>query len=209
MRQSSNILAVVALSLLASAAHAEVNSQAMALQRFSDAIDAIERQVDASNATASTRYSVHAQVTKAGQVVSTSTQEVQNGGTALFSDSTYKEIDTNVTVKCREGWQRWLQFYKPRCDELNRDVERVTIGLKVQVATRATSNGKVLLSVKGNYVDVIREYTLPGVGADLRSASFRDSSLNSNAEVKYGQVFEITNGLADEEIRLQLTVTPI
>lgn len=158
---------------------------------------------------AAKRFAIQAEVTKGGKVVSAGTQEIQNGGTALFSDSKFKEIDASVTVSCRTGWQRLVQFYKPRCDEPVREVQNVAIGFNAEVGAREASDGDVLLYVKGNYVDVISENNLEGVDAELRAPSFRDASLNGSMIIKHGQVVEITNGINDDEIRLKLSVNPI
>ncbi|BAW26747.1 hypothetical protein [Pseudomonas putida] len=186
MQQLSKLFLAIALSASAAFAHA----------------------ADAE-AQASKRFSIHAEVTKDGKVVSTGTQEIGNGGTAQFTDSKFKEIDSSVTVNCRTGWKRWAQFYKGRCDEPVREVENVSIGFNAKVGVREADRGNVLLYVDGNYVDVISEYNLEGVGADLRSASFRDSSLNSSMIIKTGQPAFVTNGGEGGEIRLKLTVTAI
>lgn len=188
MHQLSKLFLAVAFAATAATAHAaEVDPEALAAKRFA----------------------IQTEVTKGGKVVSAGTKEIQNGGTAHFTDAKFKEIDASVTVNCRTGWQRWAQFYKPRCDEPVREVENVAIGFNAEVGAREASDGDVLLYVKGNYVDVISEYNLECVEADLRAASFRDSSLNSSMIISPGQVVEITNGIEEDEIRLKLTVTPI
>lgn len=185
MQNLSKLFLAVAFAATAATAHAaEVDTEAQAAKRFS----------------------IHTEVTKGGKVVSTGTQEIENGGTAQFTDSKFKQIDATVTVVCRTGWQRWAQFYKSRCDEPVREVENVAIGFNAEVGAREANEGKILLYVKGNYVDVIKEYNLEGVNADVRSASFRDSSLNSNMIVKSGEVVEITNGIEPEQIRLKLSI---
>ena len=188
MQKLSKLFLAVAFAATAATAHAaEVDAEAQAAKRFS----------------------IHAEVTKGGKVVSTGTQEIENGGTAQFNDSKFKQIDASVTVNCRTGWRRCVQFYKPRCDEPVREVENVAIGFKAEVGAREANEGKILLYVKGNYVDVISEYNLQGVDAELRAASFRDASLNSNVIVKSGEVVEITNGIKADEIRLKLTIDSI
>jgi uncharacterized membrane protein len=188
MQQLSKLFLAIALSASAAFAHAaDAEAQAQASKRFS----------------------IHAEVTKDGKVVSAGTQEIENGGTAQFTDSKFKEIDASVTVNCRTGWKRWAQFYKGRCDEPVREVENVSIGFNAKVGVREADRGNVLLYVDGNYVDVISEYNMKGAEADLRLASFRDSSLNSSMIIKTGQPAFVTNGGEGGEIRRKLTVTAI
>src|SRR5690554_5919453 len=110
MQQLSKLFLAIALTASAAFAHA-ADAEAQAPKRFS----------------------IHAEVTKDGKVVSTGTQEIENGGTVQFTDSKFKEIDTGVTVKCRTGWTRWKQFYKGRCDKPVREVENVSIGFNAKV----------------------------------------------------------------------------
>lgn len=158
---------------------------------------------------ASKRFSIQAEVSKDGKVVSSSTQQVNNGGTAHFTDAKFKEIDTNVTVNCRTGLKRWLELWKSRCDEPEREVSKVAIGFNAKITAREFTNGNISINLKGSYVDVISEFDLEGVEANLRVASFRDSSLNSNMIVKPGQVFEITSIGTGGEIRLKLIATQL
>lgn len=159
-----------------------------------------------ANGQAANRFSISTEVTKGGVVVSSGSQSIQNGGTAHFSDSQFKEIDAKVTVTCREGLKRWVNLFKPRCDEPVREVKQVPIGFKAEIRAQEVSDGRVMLNVAGNYVQVLSSQILPGAGADVRSASFRDSSLNSNAIIKPDTNLEITNGVGDQEIRLKVKV---
>lgn len=194
MQKLSKLFLAFAIAATAFTAHAaEVDAEAQAQ----------------AQAQAAKRFAIHTEVTKGGKVVSKGIKEIQNGGTAQFSDAKFKEIDAQVTVNCRTGMQRWVQFYKPRCDEPVREVEKVAIGFNAEVGAREANEGNILLYVKGSYVDVISEYNLKGVEADLRAASFRDSSLNSNMIINPGEVVEITNGIKTDEIRLKLSITPI
>jgi len=175
---------------------------------------AIASTVSASHAAsaedlASKRLSIQTEVTKDGKVVSTSAQEVINGGTAHFSDAKTKEIDHKVTVTCRTGALRWLQFYKPRCDEPVREVKNVAIGFNADVGAREAHDGGFIVFVKGSYVDVLSDNTIKGANADVRTASFRNSTLNSSAIIQPGEVLEITNGSEDGIISLKLSVTPL
>lgn len=158
---------------------------------------------------AAKRYIIHTEVAKGIQVISVGSKEIQNGETAHFSDGKIKEIDGKVTVTCRTGLQRWLQFYKGRCNDPVREKKQVAIGFKAEIAAREGSDGNILVDVQANYVDVLREVTIPGVDADIHSAEFRDSSLNGSMILQPGETQVLRNGPPGEEVTLKLSVTPI
>lgn len=158
---------------------------------------------------AAKRYTIHTEVAKGDQVVSVGSKEIQNGDTAHFSDGKIKEIDDKVTVTCRTGLRRWLQFYKGRCNDPVREKKQVTIGFKAEIAAREGSNGNILVDVQANYIDVLREVTIPGVDADINSAEFRDSSLSGSMILQPGETQVLRNGPPGEEVTLKLSVTPI
>lgn len=188
MQKLSNLWVAIAFAAAAGATHAvEIDAKALPTKRFA----------------------IHTEVTKGGKVVSSGTKEIENGGKVQFTDAIFKEIDTSVTVTCLSGWQRWVQFYKPRCTKPVREIESVPIGFNAEVGAREVNEGQILLYVRGHYVDVIKEYTLKGVEADMRTASFRESTLNTNVVVKAGEVVEVSNGHQVDEIRLKLTITAI
>lgn len=158
---------------------------------------------------AAKRYAIHTEVMKGDHVVSSGSREIQNGDTAHFTEGKIKVIDDKVIVICRTGLQRWLQFYKGRCDEPVRQKKEVPIGFNAEIAARESSDGNVLVDVRARYVEVLREITIPGVDADIHSAEFRDSSLNGSMILQPGEAQVLRNGPPGEEIILKLSVSPI
>lgn len=67
------------------------------------ALAAVAAAVISVPASAGDRITIQTEVTKGGVVLSSGTQEISKGATAHFNDGRFKEIDTNVTVTCREG----------------------------------------------------------------------------------------------------------
>lgn len=186
MQQLSKLILAVALGATLSTAHATT----------------LETQ-------AAKRYTIHTEVMKGDQVVSSESKEIQNGGTAHFTEGKIKEIDDKVTVTCRTGVQRWLQFFKGRCNEPVREKKQVPIGFNAEIAAREGSDGSVLVDVQAHYVEVLREIIIPGVDADIHSAEFRDSSLNGSMILQPGETQVLRNGPLGEEVTLKLSVTPI
>ncbi|MDF5936983.1 hypothetical protein P4126_31165 [Pseudomonas aeruginosa] len=88
------------------------------------ALAAVAAAVISVPASAGDRITIQTEVTKGGVVLSSGTQEISKGATAHFNDGRFKEIDTNVTVTCREGISRWLNPFKPACDKPTREKEK-------------------------------------------------------------------------------------
>ncbi len=91
------------------------------------ALAAVAAAVISVPASAGDRITIQTEVTKGGVVLSSGTQEISKGATAHFNDGRFKEIDTNVTVTCREGISRWLNPFKPACDKPTREKEKVPV----------------------------------------------------------------------------------
>ncbi|MFK1354877.1 hypothetical protein ACIUYZ_00995 [Pseudomonas aeruginosa] len=157
-------------------------------------------------ASAGERISIQTEVTMGGVVVSNATQEISKGGTAHFNDGRFKEIDANVTVTCREGISRWLNPFKPACDEPIREKEMLPVGFMADISAREASGDKFVVSVDGKYVQVLEEQKLKHGETELESASFRTQSLNSSMVVMANSELEIANGAGADEIKLKVKV---
>ena len=118
----------------------------------------------------------------------------------------FKEIDTNVTVTCREGISRRLNPFKPACDKPTREKEKVPVGFMADITAREASDDKFAVSVDGSYVQVLEEQKLKLGDTELESASFRIQSLNSSMVVMANSEVEIANGIGADEIKLKVKV---
>lgn len=162
--------------------------------------------IAAASAQAGDRLKISTQVVAAGAIVSSSSREIDDGGTAHFSDGQFKEIETKVTVNCRTGINRWLNLFEPACDKPIIAKEQRPIGFNAEITAKTTSDGFVLLKVDGDYVQVLADRILAGGGADLHTADFRVTGLKSQSHNVFGAKLRIGNLAPPEDVVLTVEV---